>query len=340
MRFFAFLVGFFFSCFVFADEMELIFYRAPQALDWSTPGRLVRSTFRNQFIRLHGKVYPHSISHVNVRLQCGTEDSVYVGMTSEKSSGAYLSDFLFRGISLDTFLINVKGRFVRTSDVLDWLPVLKSEGYVRSLKVLLNSDQCARAKRYLRLYRELGIQEIYGGLRSLPLRGEGAGCSAFGVSFLQVLGLFPAEIDKAWSRSLNVPIELLSSRSRRARIGFFGFLRGRDRSWALPHEDHIRMRFWDPELMYSWVGAMAQKPSLPAYLSIYKESHSPFMSVLWDARNYPLKSESIFSYSVGTMKKTVRYHLENRGRRLSEEEILNISSRPCRLFRACPLAEH
>ncbi|XGC82378.1 hypothetical protein ACES2L_07800 [Bdellovibrio bacteriovorus] len=274
-------------------------------------------------MKVDGRKYPHPISHVNVRLNCDGEEEHFVGMTSDKSSGSYLKDFLLKGISLDTFLINVKGQFIEKEMALRWLPYLKHKGYVRTLKLLLNSGQCLRAQRYLRIYKELGQEKIYGGLRSHPFRGEGAGCAAFAVSFLQMLNLFPNELDQAWSRRLQVPLELLSFQSHRARIGFLGYLRGRDRPWAFPFEEQIQVRFWDPELMYNWVSQKTKKTTLE-----------------WDVRKYPVTQKPLFSHSRKTMETTVQYHLRNVGRKLSQEEVLNTSSRTCRLFKVCRSKAH
>ncbi|WP_374028705.1 hypothetical protein [Bdellovibrio bacteriovorus] len=308
-------------CFVFfslttqASELELIFYRAPKPLDWRTPGHLVRSSLRNMRMKVAGKNYPHPISHVNIRLQCGNEPSIYRGMTSYKSNASYLWDFFGKGQALDTFIINVPGRFYRNEEILAWLPYLKKKGYVRSLELQLNDEQCARAQRYLKLYEDLGLDQIYGGLRSLPHEGEGAGCSAFAVSFLQILDLFPESVDRAWRRELRVPLELMRTRSQSPRIGVLGYLRGRDRAWASPAEKHFVLKFWDPELMYNWVGDKGK--------------------IFWDVRTEPTSKNYFFAYRRNILDKTLRYHLKNLGRVLTDEEVLDTSSRPCRNFNVC-----
>ncbi|KHD87927.1 MAG: hypothetical protein OM95_11690 [Bdellovibrio sp. ArHS] len=321
---------------VAANELELLFYRAPSPLNWTSPGNLVRSTFKNLNAKVAGKTYPHGISHVNVRLQCADKPSVYRGMTSKKSNVSYLWDFLVEGKSLDTLLINVKGRFYTKEEILDWLPRLKARGYVRSFKILLNESQCARAERYLKMYESLELQNLYGGLRSLPLQGEGAGCSAFAVSFLQILDLFPPEIDEYWQRRLYIPLELLSNSERRARIGSIGFLRGKDRAWAKPSEKHIVVDFWDPERMFQWHAAMvANQSQLPAYMRVEKDSGSPYAKLIWDARGYPTPESYFFQYRRAVLDKTVSYHLKNRERLLTQEEVLDHSSRECRNFSVC-----
>lgn len=310
---------FFFTLLLFAisspaHQLELLVYRAPQPIDWSSPGNLVRSMMRNQTFKVDGKPYPHTISHVNLRLQCGSEPPLYRGMTSIKSNASYLWDFIIQGSSLDTLLINQKGRSYTQEEILKWLPRLKELGYVRTFKILLNPEQCHRAQKYLHLYQETGLGNIYGGLRSDPLKGQGAGCSAFVVSLLQVLNLAPDKMLRHWRRELAIPLELLSSQEKRARISFLGYLRGRDRGWATSREEKIQLLFWDPELMFKWIGGSMKT---------------------WDARSARTPHSPFFAFDRRTHLKTVSYHYHHRKRLLTKEEILNISSLKCRNFQVC-----
>ncbi|MGZ3774828.1 MAG: hypothetical protein ACXVCY_12150 [Pseudobdellovibrionaceae bacterium] len=312
------LLTIFFSALIsvraFGNELELFFYRAPAPINWDSPGKLVRSMMRNQRMEIDGEKYPHPISHVNIRLQCDSTPSAFFGMTSTKSDRSYLWDLLVKGSSLDIMLINQKGRTYTKNEIVRWLPRLQNHGYVRSLKILLNHDQCERAQRYLTLYSQTGLVNIYGGLRSDPLRGEGAGCSAFAVSILRVLNLLPTSVSEKWQRELKIPLELLSNWENRSRISFLSFLFGKDRSWARPGEAQIHLKFWDPELMYEW----ANKPL-----------------TIWDARSEKVPQHPFFALERNTFLNTVRYHYQNRQRLLSKEEILDPPSGICRNFRPC-----
>lgn len=298
----------------FADHLDLLIYRAPEPLDWQSPGRLVRSMTKNLSAKVDGKDYPHPISHVNIRLQCRHE-TIFRGMTSIKSNGAYLWDFLVKGVSLDTMLINQSGRSYSEKEILTWLKPLTEKGYVRQLRLLLNSNQCARLRRYVDLYQSTGLINIYGGLRSDPLLGQGAGCSAFAVSFLRILGLDSASLRKNWQRSLRIPLELLSVKHDRARISFLGYLRGKDRPWASSAEEHIVLKFWDPEKMYHWIKGP------------YRE---------WDVRDYAVPTAPLLPWSREVFENTVQYHFANRRRLLTKEEVINTSPKTCRNFQKCP----
>lgn len=315
-------------------ELEFLVYRAPQALDWSSPGQLFRSTLRNMQEKVNDKPYPHAISHVNIRLQCGKAPPLYRGMAATKSTFSYLWDYVVKGESLDSLLIPVKGRFYTEQEILQWLPVLQETGHVHSLRFSLNQAQCARAKNYLERYEELGLQNIYGGLRSDPLRGEGAGCSAFAVSFLQVLGVDVDAIFPSWRRELRVPKALMSTQSRWAEIGIWGYLwRQENGRWAHSKtEPHVHLRFWDPEKIYQWIQNFEV---LPKMKGVSKSREGLFVSVLWDLRKVPIPQDDFFQYPAPLIEKTAQYHLANAQRLLTETELLNQPGAHCQIGSPC-----
>ncbi|MDG0818033.1 hypothetical protein [Bdellovibrio svalbardensis] len=306
-----------------AHDLEFIFYRAPKPLDWSTPGSLVRSTVRNSFAQIGMKdgenyrydLYPHAISHVNVKLQCGTAPAIYRGMTSDRSTASYAWDLMARGRSLETFLIDVKGRFYKNDEVLKWLSVLESQGYVRRFQLKLNEEQCQRVQKYLREYESLYLQKIYGSLRADPQWGQGAGCAAFAVSFLKVLNLFPETLEKYWRRHLLVPLRLLSFQARKSDLSFWAYLRGEDAAWASETEPHIELQFYDPELMYNWVGARHK--------------------VVWDVRSRVVPESSFFRMSRSQTRQNQEHRLQKLNQLLSEKELRDPFYFECRKWGYC-----
>ncbi len=271
----------------FGSEIEFIFYKAPTPLNWSSPGRLVKSTLRNmrdprewQTLSAFDFSRQYSTAVWKWSFDLSRHDS-------PKRKCLLCLGFLGRGVALDSLLINVRGRFYTRDEILEWLGPLKRLGYVRTFKLILNDDQCNRAQRYLKTYEELRLNEIYGGLRSEPNLGEGAGCSAFAISFLEVLGFMSESMRAAWRRELLVPVELLRSRTRSAKIGVIGYLRGRDRPWASENEKHIRLEFWDPEKMFNWVGNVTSSLKDSQHMWAEKESGSRFPKLVWDVSSYP-----------------------------------------------------
>ncbi|QDK36907.1 hypothetical protein DOE51_04525 [Bdellovibrio sp. NC01] len=294
-----------------ADELELLFYRAPQPLDWSTPGALVRSAYHNSFAKVghwendnyRWDIYPHGISHVNIKLQCGSKSPVYRGMTSDRSNFSYAWDLMVKGRALETFLIDVQGRFYKNDEVLKWLSILESQDYVRRFQLKLNSAQCSRLENYLAQYEKLKLWTVYGGLRSQALWGQGAGCADFAVSFLKILNLFPEEIATHWRRELKVPLRLLSSETRDADISFWKYIRGADGTWAKDSKNAVVFSFYDPELMYRWVGAKNK--------------------AVWDVSSYKTPQGDILKMPAEKILKNIYRKRSNLNALLSEADLKN-----------------
>lgn len=286
---------------VHADELELIYYRAPAPLDWTSPGSLSRSTYKNMLheiprmttVRdregtelqvLANVTYPHSISHVNVKIQCGQSAPIYRGSKATKSTASYAYGLFVDKVGLESLVTPVPGTFYENDEILDWLPILKEQGYVRSLKLRLSGEQCQRVETYLRQLEAMGQNKIYGGLRSNPRLGQGAGCAAFAISFLEVLELLRPEFKKSWQRHLDVPVRLVRTDRSPSGATFLDYLTGRDEAWAREGEPHFSIDFWDPELTYRWLGDVAQgKTAFDGDIRI--ESRGRFQSVVWDVRS-------------------------------------------------------
>lgn len=319
-----------------ADELEFLFYRAPKPLNWSTPGSLARTTISNSFAKIRvnerNVAYPHSISHVNVKLRCGDEPAIFRGMTGTKSSLKYLTDLFFRGMSLDALLIPTPGRFYTETEIEPWLDVLKPQGYVRSLKIKLRPDQCGVLRDYIDDYKALGIDRIYGGVRSDPLIGQGAGCSAFAVSFLRTLGLDNPDFD-AWKRTLKISETLLASRTRWASSGMLWYLAGWDSPWFKPGETPLEISFWDPELMFNWVGDVARGRTL---------SHETYavsadsQTIEWDARGRETHATPFYPVPLTFVRDNANYYATHADTFLTDDEIRDPFYTECLRFRYCP----
>ncbi len=226
--------------------------------------------------------YPHAISHVNVVLRGPSQNPIVRGMNLATSHLGYLYRFLIKGSSLDTLIINLPGRFMDEAQVWEQLEVLKPNGYVESLCLKLTPQQARRVQDYFQSYEEFQLHQIYGALASDPLKGEGAGCSAFAMSVLEVLGLLSEELRNAWGRELRIPVELMSSQTKRARVGFLGFILGQNPRWSDLNPCYV-LKFWDPEKMYDWCKKEKVHPQMSG-LTVDPKTQT----LLWDVRSRPV----------------------------------------------------
>lgn len=234
------------------NELEFLVYRAPRRLDWSSPGSLTRSMFWNSWFKIGDLYYPHGISHLNIKLKCGSDRPQYMGMAGTNPTFDYLKDFIINGSSLDVLLRSTSGKFYEEKEILSWLPVLSEIDFVRSIRFVLSPFQCEKLQKYVEEFTEHGMNQIYGGLLADPLNGEGGGCSAFGMSFLRVLGL-PEDDFRDWRREVNLPIDLIATETKSVQKGFLSFLTYEDGSWAKNSDSFLKIRFWDPQLIFDWI---------------------------------------------------------------------------------------
>lgn len=279
------------------NEIEVFFYSAPQPLDWSSPSSLVQSAVRNTLTPVWGPreaslpeqpwsksellkalekrsqveesmgpdhsdrgltFHPHSISHVNVRVHCEGGGEDILGSTSVESTADYLRKLLLENAALETLVENVRGSMYTTEQVKRWLPLMRERGWVHSVKYKVSSSLCQYTKGFLKSFRESGQSQIYGGLHTEPLKGVGAGCSAFGMSVLKIAGLYDRVFDTQFVRSLKIPLAAMNRPGFPSRFNFYDFYLGFGPHWAREGEPHFFISFWDPQLMYEWVKKVAQ----------------------------------------------------------------------------------
>jgi hypothetical protein len=158
---------------------------------------------------------------------------------------------------METLIENVRGSMYSTQQVKKWLSWMRETGGVHSIKYKVSPDLCRYVKGFLRAYDEAGHSRIYGGLQAEPFKGEGAGCAAFGMSFLKAAGLYDPVFDTKFVRRIQIPLSTMNRPGAPAKFNFYDFYLGIGPQWAQLSEPHRALSFWDPQLMYDWVQNVA-----------------------------------------------------------------------------------
>ena len=83
------------------------------------------------------------------------------------------------------------------------------------------------------------IMRKYYGLYNDPLKAQGAGCSAFGASFLKATGLMQEEFSDNWTYSVNIPTHLIGKPVFEQKVWPWDLYFARQ-SWAKTTEPHKR----------------------------------------------------------------------------------------------------
>ncbi len=281
---------FLFSTHLLADSISLHLFRSPLGIDWSNPWRMTISTLKNSIANTHG-MRAYSISHVFVEVKCDSIGThIYRGQTSSDDSNE--KELLFKekyglGVMFHTY----KGKFEKDESILkDMAPYEGSERRGR-FTALVSPQTCQRMLQYVNEYEERGYGNIYSGLQADPLKGQGAGCSAFGMSFLRVGGLMEPFMEK-WKSIINVPKRFVGGPLTGNKVSILKILTHPAAQWS-DKEAHIHLEAWNPERMLKWVSEVhdliTQGQALPGY-KVESETVGESKSIIIDLTARPTPS--------------------------------------------------
>lgn len=234
------------------EEMTLYFIPSPLGIDWSTPSNLAWSALKNRL-----SLQSRFMGHVFVELECG-ENKELTGMVGKNFD--YLNQLLIHGRGLGILYHSFDGTLEEAPKVdAEIKELLNEPGRMNFVRYRLNKSQCLRAQTYLKEYREKDVGRYYG-LANRPLYGEGAGCSAFGASFLSVIGIMDQEIQDNWSQSVNIPLEYSGPPIQPEKVHLLKLM-FMSKEWAKEDQPHKKLSFWSPDRMYDWVKNKIAKPN-------------------------------------------------------------------------------
>ena len=225
--------------------LTLYFYPSPHGVDWRSPLHLTRSVVRNAL-----SFKPRTIGHVSILLE-GKGERYFTGMAAINNNDNRRL-ILIEQMGLGVLFHQVPG-YAEGKDKLD--PELVKRlvsGKFSFLKIRISEASFLRTKQYLHEYAEKKVAKWYG----LPLRPrheEGAGCSAFAASVLEVAGVMEEEFKKNWTGQVRVPSALMGElNGRKVPIWKLLIPSKLNRRWATKEEPGRDIFFWDPDLMHAW----------------------------------------------------------------------------------------
>ncbi|MBT3583875.1 MAG: NADAR family protein [Halobacteriovoraceae bacterium] len=241
------------------DTLTLYFFHSPSGVNWKSPKELARSILKNTVT-----FKDRSIGHVAVELKCQLPEGnvdVLTGMTSSDNTDRRL---LFKEkVGFGVVFADLPGKMENSEDLRKEITKkLKTKKLKKQrmnfLTHQISKTTCRRLKLYLKQFKERELYRHYG-LPNRPLYGEGGGCSAFGVSFLEAAGLLTEEEKRAWSYNIRFPLKWIGGKynpeAPEQRISFWNiyFVKKKDNFWAKQDEPHKNIYFWDPDTIFNWV---------------------------------------------------------------------------------------
>jgi hypothetical protein len=266
-----------------SSYVTLYLMPSPELLDWSSPQSLLQSTVRNTlWFGDHcaaGK--KHAIGHVNIEIydQRLAPQVVRVGATGATAGDSAASVFGQHGLAALHLVyeghleLEVEGATQQMAQVLcqtnrsmDLQPRIAEQvlerarkGHLSAVTFLIPDQTAARLIEYACAYAtnrvpclgEAGYGLMYG-LSNRPLYGEGAGCSAFAASFIELAGLLNADRSNRWSHLKFVPLRFTGEPCVNQQVSYSDLKRHAN-AWGTPGDGTSTMlHIWDPDLMHLW----------------------------------------------------------------------------------------
>jgi hypothetical protein len=242
-----FLVGLIGDC--RADSITVYFYPSHFDIDWSSPRSLAWSVLLND---LTPSFYSekHELGHATVELQCDTRSAAPVDLMtgmSDLDPSAESQEILLQKAGLGVMFKSFAGRLQSDAEIREDIQSRYQGGDISWIQFDISSQSCRRVLWYYRQYVDRGYEKHYG-LALRPRYGEGSGCSAFVISFLEVSGLLDETYVKDWSKVRRVPERLIGNTSLLSLL-----FKSSSGHWADEQEVGKSIRFWDPDTMHHWV---------------------------------------------------------------------------------------
>ncbi len=272
------------------EGAELFVYTipCPHGTDWSSPRSLLKSGIFNQVSIKDPK--KHAIGHMFIRLRIPGRPDVITGMTTLSQTEE--KDLVLKhGYCLGVLTADLVGKFDDSKKLEDELVQRFPSGLVSYVRFLLHPDTGKRLQEYFQEYSDRKCFEHYGGVNR-PRYGEGGGCSAFAVSFIEAAGLMDEEFLKNWYVEVRAPMASLGGPVFGKRVAASKIL-GLSR-WARENEPHVLLPMWDPTLAYRWiVDTWKRELKNPSGMYLLEKTDRT-LAIVVDARHIPPPGEPVW----------------------------------------------
>lgn len=206
------------------------------------------STVRNHLSGRHHHQPLRPIGHVLIELKKGSS-SLITGMVPD-----YPSDFkhsVFKDKSgLGILFKVVDGHLEQTEIIRPELDSRTQNARAAFITYNISDSAYEYLKVYIDSFTARGYDKLYNG-ENEPRMGKGGGCSAFGVSFLELINAMQPEYDEFWTVKVDIPDRLMTQPTSPKKINLLKVLFSFN--WAKKNEHSSSLMLYDPYLIYKWI---------------------------------------------------------------------------------------
>lgn len=248
-------VGILLFSFVILHGQTLTLYTIPppHPYKWSSPNSLLVSTIRNYYSKT--PYYPRRIlGHMVIELK--KDSSFYLtGMVSDELANLKNS-ILKEKIGLGVLFKLVKGHLEESREVQSELKLKTTSAEAAFISFNISDSAYHYLLSYIDSFKVKGYDKLYNGL-NVPRAGKGCGCTAFGISFLELINALDPEYRKNWAIQVKVQEKLIGESRSKKKVSlrrlFFTF------KWAKGKQPYRNLMLYEPYLIFNWINTVWEK---------------------------------------------------------------------------------
>ena len=287
---------------VFSGQNRLTIYVIPSKVkyDWSSPHSLYKSYIKNSLRNIFSKTN-YLLGHAFVDLQPAVPgERILSGMRSVSRKEP--KDLVFKQhYGLAILGCGLHGRLETEEELTIKLGKFSRKGRLAFMEFIISDSATARLTDFYFSYKasldSLSAEALYGGAFWPRYYGEGAGCSAFAISFLDLVGILKDESDE-WLVKIDIPMSLIGGPFNGLNEVRLKDIR-KEKSWAISSapgpQTYEHLEMYDPTLMYEWIHSILENNKGHEELMSTPLQLNKAKGILIDYREEPLPEiESIF----------------------------------------------
>ena len=240
---------------------ELTIYAMPtlHPLDWSSPASLYKS-MRKCYLKTITLSDNYLLGHVAVKLKTPLLPKPLLVAQASASARERIDLVLNQKVGFGIMGITLKGRLETEAELNHKLSVYTKREKLAFIKYKISHKAAQRILDFLNNYStktngRFAPCDFYGGAFWPRYHNEGAGCSAFGITLLELANALPPEANE-WKIDVNIPMNIIGGEINQNKKIKNRTIK-KTNSWytgnGKMNSDYIRYFVYEPSIMFDWI---------------------------------------------------------------------------------------
>lgn len=252
-------------------EVTIFVIPSLSPIDWSNPSNLYSSTSKC-FLKAATTKTQYIIGHTIARVSSpNLKKPVFAAMSGSRAREK-AEMVLTRGLGLGSLGTTIGGHIEPVDHIHEGIETHKKQKRIAYIKFRINEQALQRILKFIdgfqrKINKDVAPCNLYNGATWPRYENEGAGCSAFGMSILDVAHLLPNE-SRNWRVDVKIPMHLIGGVfNHNKKVSLKTILK--TKSWykgkGTPDVDFVHHKLYDPSIIYNWILNMRTQ-NHPEYL--------------------------------------------------------------------------